>query len=610
MKLLAFVFTILICIPVLAQNQTDKIRWINIDLTSTFYQGFTTKAEFGTLSVQENRIKPNHSGKIELAFIRFKATTANPGSPIVFLAGGPGNSGISVARGELLPVFLKLREVCDVIVLDQRGTGQSKPSLQFSGGQFILPLQEPVFSAASQESLMKSAQAWAIYLKNKNIDISAYNTNENAEDLEDLRKNLNTEKLNIWGFSYGTHLSLAYLKKYERHVNRAILGGINGLDQRYRYPEDGDELVKKISAIVKQTPKLGNEIPEVYGLAKKVMSELAEKPVTVNQLPGTNEKVNIYVGKEDLQIALALISGQSWFARELPAFLYNMLKGNTAFAGLYVRDHVKNPNAHQNTAMMFSMHCASGLSENRKKEIQRQSQKSLFGNAVNFPFMQENFCNCWEVNDLGEEFRQPVKTNVPTLFLNGELDGRTSLKSAKEVKKGFINGHLITVTNAAHDIWLVSPEIPDIMVSFFKGNSVSQESVAAPAIEFRSVNEAQIVDRLYQTLISEGIDRMHGLFDDMRKPSSDIYVNSLVLQVLINKLLREQKKELAIQVLELSARIYPANWRFSQQAGEMYTEQNNTEKAFSYFQQSLTMNPYNLKAQIGIEKIKARGKPQ
>src|SRR6185312_8329380 len=85
-------------------------------------------AEFGTLLVPENRSDPE-SNLIELAFVRFKSTAKNPGPPIVYLAGGPGGSGIGTARGSRFPLFMALREIADVIAFDQRGTGFSKPNL-------------------------------------------------------------------------------------------------------------------------------------------------------------------------------------------------------------------------------------------------------------------------------------------------------------------------------------------------------------------------------------------------------------------------------------------------------------------------------------------------
>lgn len=86
--------------------------------------GDIVDAERGEISVPENRANPQ-SRRISLELVRFPATTSSPGSPIVYLAGGPGGSGVDAARGPRFPLFMALREVGDVIALDQRGTGGS-----------------------------------------------------------------------------------------------------------------------------------------------------------------------------------------------------------------------------------------------------------------------------------------------------------------------------------------------------------------------------------------------------------------------------------------------------------------------------------------------------
>lgn len=50
-------------------------------------------------------------------------------------------------------------------------------------------------------------------------------TSNNVQDIEALRKALNTNKLNFYMASYGTRLGLAYLVKYPQHVQRIILDG-------------------------------------------------------------------------------------------------------------------------------------------------------------------------------------------------------------------------------------------------------------------------------------------------------------------------------------------------------------------------------------------------
>src|ERR671921_342969 len=104
--------------PAFAQQKagTLKIKPYTFETT----RGEKVPAEFGTLLVPEKRGNPD-SNLIELAFVRFKSTAKNPGAPIVYLAGGPGGSGIGTAKGSRFPLFMAMREIGDVIAFDQRG---------------------------------------------------------------------------------------------------------------------------------------------------------------------------------------------------------------------------------------------------------------------------------------------------------------------------------------------------------------------------------------------------------------------------------------------------------------------------------------------------------
>ncbi len=86
--------------------------------------GSDLAAERGSFLVPEDRNDPN-SRLITIGFVRFRSTNPNPGAPIIYLAGGPGGSGVDTARGPRQPIFLALRAVADVIALDQRGVGLS-----------------------------------------------------------------------------------------------------------------------------------------------------------------------------------------------------------------------------------------------------------------------------------------------------------------------------------------------------------------------------------------------------------------------------------------------------------------------------------------------------
>src|SRR5215471_1327256 len=68
--------------------------------------GTTRDAELGRFYVPESRDRDT-THLIHLAFIRLKSTSPKPGAPIVYLAGGPGIPGSSIAR---IPSYARLLE--------------------------------------------------------------------------------------------------------------------------------------------------------------------------------------------------------------------------------------------------------------------------------------------------------------------------------------------------------------------------------------------------------------------------------------------------------------------------------------------------------------------
>src|SRR6266699_511060 len=84
-------------LPALAQAPTD----LKIEPRAVQFGLQRIDTEIGTFSVPERYAQP-HGRRITLAFIRYRATTANPGTPILYLAGGPGTSGIDYVTSHVL----------------------------------------------------------------------------------------------------------------------------------------------------------------------------------------------------------------------------------------------------------------------------------------------------------------------------------------------------------------------------------------------------------------------------------------------------------------------------------------------------------------------------
>ena len=470
---------------VLAQQRAGALKLKPYTFENS--KGEKTAAEFGTLLVPEKRSDPQ-SNLIELAFVRFKSTAKNPGPPIVYLAGGPGGSGIGAATGSRFPLFMAFREIADVIAFDQRGTGYSKPNLGCYE-QLSVPLDVAPSREMALKELRENVKACASYWRDiQRVDLTGYNTNESADDLEDLRKALGVPKISLWAISYGTHLTFATLRRHPQSISRAMLAGIEGPDHTYKSPANIQKHLEDLAAVIKADPQIGKEIPDFLGLMKSVFDRLDAHPETVEITDQrTKQKVRITVNKFVLQYIVANNIGTTVTAN-FPALFYRASKGDfTNPAQVWL--NISRQGA--GSAMSFMMDCASGQTAARREQIAREAKGTLLEDLFNFPFPE--VCAEWNAPDLGDEFRSPLKSDVPVLFISGTLDARTPVSNAEEYRKGFTTSTHMIIDGAVHSdpLFLASPKIKDGMMEFLRGQPVTVTKIDGPPMRFAPLIAAQ-----------------------------------------------------------------------------------------------------------------------
>jgi pimeloyl-ACP methyl ester carboxylesterase len=472
-------FILFLAIPVSAQIRPGTLK-LKPYTFETNDKKEKVDAEFGTLFVPEKR-SDLESNLIELAFVRFKSTAKNPGPPIVYLAGGPGGSGIGTARGSRFPLFMALREIADVIAFDQRGTGFSKPNLTCLN-RLALPLDVPPTREAAIKQLRENSNDCAFYWHNvQRVDLTGYNTNESADDLEDLRKALGANQISLWSISYGTHLAFAAMRRHPKSIHRAILAGTEGPDHTYKLPSNIQKHLEDLAAVIKADPEVGKEIPDFLGLMKSVFDRLDAKPETVEITDSrTKVKVKVIVNKFVMQYIVANNIGTTVTAR-FPALFYRASKGDFTNPAQVWLDESRSEIG---SAMSYMMDCASGQTAARRELIAREAKGTLLGDIFNFPFPE--VCTAWNAPDLGDAFRAPLKSDVPVLFISGTLDARTPISNAEEYRKGFSNSTHMIIEGAVHSdpLFLSSPKIKEGMMEFLKGQPVTTTKIQAPPMKF------------------------------------------------------------------------------------------------------------------------------
>ncbi len=82
--------------------------------------------ECASLDVPLKRNDPAYQEKISLRIVRLPANTQHPDEdPFIILAGGPGQAASALAP--FASTLVEIRRTRDILLIDQRGTGQSSP---------------------------------------------------------------------------------------------------------------------------------------------------------------------------------------------------------------------------------------------------------------------------------------------------------------------------------------------------------------------------------------------------------------------------------------------------------------------------------------------------
>ena len=196
-----------------------------IDLPSGYE--IEKRVECGYLVVPETHSQPQ--GKtIRLAVVILKSISSNPRpDPLIMMQGGPGGSTIYTYAERLLSGSRLLADR-DIILFDQRGTLYSQPALTCPE-IFDLTIQTLNQNLSTEESLRlyeKATLACRERLSASGINLSAYNSFENAADVADLRNALNYPEVNLYGVSYGTLLALHVMRFHPQGIRSVILDGV------------------------------------------------------------------------------------------------------------------------------------------------------------------------------------------------------------------------------------------------------------------------------------------------------------------------------------------------------------------------------------------------
>jgi pimeloyl-ACP methyl ester carboxylesterase len=444
------------------------------------FDGKQVEAELGRLPVGES---PARSKQIQIAFVRLKSRASQPGPPIVFLMGGAGRG---IVMGQI-PVFYRLfdqlRDLSDVLLLDQRGIGMAVPDFEAACAPGPAAPPDALISAERLlEVQLAAIGRCAEQLRAKGIEIAAYSVANRAADLEALRHALGADRLILLAWSAGTEVALETIRRYGSHIDAAVLAGTVGPDNILTLPSTADLQLRKISALVATDPAY-KDSRDLTETVKELIRRLDTNPMTFDVTDVTNkQQIKVRVGKTALQSAIEAEISDGRALSGLPAWIYALAQGD----GQWFQHKVESMYRAAASASMLGLvlGCERGWSEERLQRVRREARGAIIGTDGS-PLPQA--CAMLKLPP-GDAHTAAVFSTVRTLFVTGTLDAAAPPFQAEEVRFGFPNSSHLVVKNATHDV-LVIPAVQTAIADFLKGGHVGGAGIAAAIPAFAPVRQ-------------------------------------------------------------------------------------------------------------------------
>lgn len=395
----------------------------------------------GSLAVPENRARAD-SPTIHLAYAIVHAAEDQGRPPLVYLAGGPGGSGLDDFVSDPEAWDYPFTRTRDLILLDQRGTGYSQPSLDCP------ELAEDV--AFADENPDEACQR---RLVNAGIDLGAYNTSENAADVEALRQVLGVDSWDLLGVSYGTRLALAIMRDYPHGIRSAVLDSV--------FPPNADTPGEEALAPLWSLQRLFAECaadPYCGDVYPDLESAFLETVLALNNTPQDG------VYGDDVVFIVTSALNDTALIPLVPAVIDAVARGDvgaleeidTTEGGAFARRYQGEEDRSDSEGMYNSVICHDeyifGDYENAEAKLVAAAPEALEAALLQPVADLFRVCSFWGAGAAAAVENAAVVSDIPTLMLAGQYDSATPLAWARLALQTLDNAFLYEFPGAGHSL--------------------------------------------------------------------------------------------------------------------------------------------------------------
>ncbi|MGH8083720.1 MAG: alpha/beta hydrolase [Lysobacter sp.] len=415
--------------------------------------GPPTEAQCGTLEVAENPADDpgNPDGRrIALNIAWLPASDADGGDaddPVFFLAGGPGQAATEHAAA-VERTLAEVGKQRDIILVDQRGTGDSNPldCLDAAGE----PMQLDAMVAPTVEQMTTFARQCAEGLQGR-ADPRFYTTTDAVRDLDAVRAALGVGTINLLGVSYGTRVAQQYAATYPQHTRTVVLDGVapNSLVIGGEFARTLEDALALQSAQCRELPACSARYPtDMREQLRTVMAELEANPVEVDYRDSRTGELRRDTVTADAVGSLAfMFSYVPQTASLLPLMIDEAAHGRYAPLMSLLQMTGEQMQGQMTRGMQWSVLCAEDAGRFHPNPA---ADDTIIGSELAEMFFAP--CAVWPHGEAPADFHQPFASELPVLLLSGELDPVTPPRYGEQVVANLPNGRHLVLQGQGHNV--------------------------------------------------------------------------------------------------------------------------------------------------------------
>ncbi|MEM7029184.1 MAG: alpha/beta fold hydrolase, partial [Chloroflexota bacterium] len=410
--------------------------------------------ECGYVTAPEQHSVPD-GPTIRLPVIVRKSTAENrKPDPILIAQGGPGADIFKalVLQSAISPIAADR----DIVLFNQRGTKYAEPRLHCTEpyetlSERLIIDDEERGKQLSEEDIERCRARFVA----EGLNLAAFNSLENAQDIDLIRQALGYEQYNFYGVSYGTLLGLHLMRLNPPHLRAVILDSVVSPQTNF-IPNVGqthDRAYDVYFAVCAKNTACSEMYPNLEARLTAVYDKLSAQPMPV--LITNKETGDVIETSYDDQDVASLMFNLFYvpkFYSIFPRLVEDLERGDLTFFENFASGIIFSEDT--SLGMQLSVLCAED-GDFTLDDVDVEGLRPITAQAGT-AYAELFFRNCqiWNVDQLPNSIDAPVVSDIPTLLISGQLDPITPPSYAAKAAETLSNGYNIVNPLGSHgNVW-------------------------------------------------------------------------------------------------------------------------------------------------------------